>query len=224
MTYEGIGWQSFLVSGRMIYRGAEAPSGSSSPGEWRVQDDSLCSRWQPGGEWECYRVEIDGQGGIRFIDAYGNISAGRFRVRSCAGFGRVITLAELEGHWTLTRRIDDRRAGLTGSAHRNLPLAARCRRIGAGGDRARFITAVPRRSAPNAAISGGRWASGWPCFFEDGRPIYDLAPGRLSTRHDCAPDTYDVTYVFDGSFSFSTTWRVTGPRKDQFIHSTYTRP
>ena len=78
VTYEDIGWQRFLVSGRMIYRGAEAPSGSSSPGEWRVQDDSLCSRWQPGGEWECYRVEIDGQGGIRFIDAYGNISAGRF--------------------------------------------------------------------------------------------------------------------------------------------------
>jgi hypothetical protein len=78
VIYEGIGWQRFLVSGRMVYRGAEAPSGSSSPGEWRVQNDSLCSRWQPGGEWECYWVEVDGVGGVRFIDAFGNISAGRF--------------------------------------------------------------------------------------------------------------------------------------------------
>jgi hypothetical protein len=78
VAYEGVGWQSFLPTGRMIYRGDEAPSGNTSRGEWWARDDRLCSRWHPGGAWECYSVEVDGAGGIRFIDAYGNISAGRF--------------------------------------------------------------------------------------------------------------------------------------------------
>jgi len=78
VAYEGVGWQSFLASGQTFYRGGEAPFGNTSRGEWRAQNDSLCSRWQPGGEWECYWVEVDGTGGIRFIDAYGNTSAGRF--------------------------------------------------------------------------------------------------------------------------------------------------
>jgi len=135
----------------------------------------------------------------------------------------VITLAELEGHWTLTRRIDDRRAGLTGR------LIGTClwRRDAAGLVQEEIGTLHYGCAPPIRAERRYLWREvgvGLAVFFEDGRPIYDLAPGRLSTRHDCAPDTYDVTYVFDGSFSFSTTWRVTGPRKYQFIHSTYTRP
>jgi hypothetical protein len=27
-------------------------------------------------DWTCYAVEVDGAGGVRFIDAWGNISAG----------------------------------------------------------------------------------------------------------------------------------------------------
>jgi hypothetical protein len=63
---------------------------------------------------------------------------------------------------------------------------------------------------------------GLAVFFEDGRAFHRVGPGRLSDRHDCAPDTYDVTYVFDDS-RVSTTWHVTGPRKDHVIHSLYTR-
>jgi hypothetical protein len=37
---------------------------------------------------------------------------------------------------------------------------------------------------------------GLAVFFEDGRPFHRVGPGRLSDRHDCAPDTYDVTYLF----------------------------
>jgi hypothetical protein len=78
VDYDGAAWQEFLPSGRTVYRVGEAPTGSSSQGDWRAENDSYCSRWRPGGEWECYWVEVDGAGGIRFIDAYGNISAGHF--------------------------------------------------------------------------------------------------------------------------------------------------
>jgi hypothetical protein len=59
-------------------------------------------------------------------------------------------------------------------------------------------------------------------FFEDGRPFHRIGPGRLRDRHDCPPDTYDVTYVFSENGAFSTTWRVIGPRKDLMIRSHYT--
>ena len=177
VTYEGIGWQRFLVSGRMIYRGAEAPSGSASPGEWRVEDDSLCSRWQPGGEWECYRVEIDGQGGVRFIDAYGNISAGRF---SRPILRRIWTSDHAGGTGgALDAHAADRRParGSDGSAHGNLSLAARCRRIGAGGDRhasLRLCPADPGRTPLSLAGCGRR---GWPFSSRTGGPFTTLPPG-----------------------------------------------
>ena len=78
VSYDGAAWQRFLPSGRTVYRVGEAPSGEASWGQWRAQEDSYCSRWPPGQHWECYWVEVDGAGGIRFIDAYGNTSAGHF--------------------------------------------------------------------------------------------------------------------------------------------------
>jgi hypothetical protein len=38
-------------------------------------------------EWECYWVEVDGAGGIRFTDAYGNVSTGRLVTVPGAGSG-----------------------------------------------------------------------------------------------------------------------------------------
>jgi hypothetical protein len=78
VSYDGIAWQHFLPSGRMVTRSAEAPSGAASWGEWRIDRDSYCARMPPATEWECYWVEIDGAGGIRFIDGYGNVSTGAF--------------------------------------------------------------------------------------------------------------------------------------------------
>jgi hypothetical protein len=78
VDYDGVAWQEFLPSGRTIYRAGEAPSGSTSQGDWRVEAGNYCSRWPPGSDWTCYAVEIDGAGGVRFIDAWGNVSAGHF--------------------------------------------------------------------------------------------------------------------------------------------------
>jgi hypothetical protein len=78
VSYDGVAWQHFLPSGRVVTRSGEAPLGAASWGEWRLDRDSYCTRMPPATEWECYWVEIDGQGGIRFIDAYGNVSTGQF--------------------------------------------------------------------------------------------------------------------------------------------------
>lgn len=73
VTYENDAWQRFLPSGRTIYRWGE-----TSWGYWRAEADHYCSQWPPAQPWECYHVEVDGQGGIRFTDDYGNVSTGVF--------------------------------------------------------------------------------------------------------------------------------------------------
>jgi hypothetical protein len=78
VDYDGAAWQEFLASGLTLYRVGEAPSGDTSRGDWRADGGNYCSRWPPGEDWTCYAVEVDGTGGIRFIDSWGNISAGHF--------------------------------------------------------------------------------------------------------------------------------------------------
>lgn len=80
IDFDGAAWQRFLPSGQTIYRVGEAPSGSTSQGEWRAEAGNFCSRWPPADTWDCYAVEVDGAGGVRFVDSYGNVSTGRFVV------------------------------------------------------------------------------------------------------------------------------------------------
>lgn len=134
----------------------------------------------------------------------------------------MIALSDLEGRWTLVRRIDDRRAGLSGR------LTGTCDWTSDGQGLVQFETGTLHYgdAPPIRAERRYLWrqeGEGLAVFFEDGRPFHRVGPGRPSDRHQCPPDTYDVTYAFDGAHAFSTTWRVTGPRKDQVIHSLYTR-
>lgn len=134
----------------------------------------------------------------------------------------MITLKDLEGSWTLERRIEDRRAGLIGR------LSGTCswHPDDAGLVQEETGTLYYGDAPPIRAERRYLWrASGdtLTVFFEDGRAFHQIAPGRLSDRHDCAPDTYDVTYVFGVAGMFSTVWQVVGPRKDQVIHSLYTK-
>ena len=73
LTYETGAFQRFLPSGRTLYR-----NGETSWGYWRAEADRYCSQWPPGEDWACYVVEHDGATGLRFIDAWGNISTGVF--------------------------------------------------------------------------------------------------------------------------------------------------
>ena len=134
----------------------------------------------------------------------------------------MITLDDLRGTWRLSREIDDLRAGLTG------------RLTGEAGWRADGMGLIQEErgllrlgdAPPMQAERRYLWRAdgvALAVFFEDGRPFHSLAPGRLCDRHECPPDTYDVTYRLHGSGAFSTEWRVTGPRKDLVIRSDYTR-
>lgn len=59
-------------------------------------------------------------------------------------------------------------------------------------------------------------------LFDTGRPFHVFGPARLTDRHDCAPDTYDVAYAVAPDY-WSATWRVRGPRKDYEMRSRYAR-
>ena len=58
-------------------------------------------------------------------------------------------------------------------------------------------------------------------FFPDGRPFHRMsfAPESNLDNHWCDPDTYRVTYAYEGGDRFSYTWDVRGPRKDLLLTS-----
>lgn len=62
-------------------------------------------------------------------------------------------------------------------------------------------------------------------FFPDGRPFHRMgfAPEDRADNHWCDPDTYRVSYAFEGPNRFSYSWDVTGPRKDLLLTSHLTR-
>jgi hypothetical protein len=61
--------------------------------------------------------------------------------------------------------------------------------------------------------------------FRDGRFFHDLdlAAGRWTATHLCAPDRYDGDFTALGPDSWRVVWRVTGPRKDLILDSSYRR-
>lgn len=61
--------------------------------------------------------------------------------------------------------------------------------------------------------------------FRDGRPFHDLdlSTGQDRPCHPCPPDTYDGTFLALGPAAWRTEWKVTGPRKDYDLVTTYSR-
>ncbi len=60
-------------------------------------------------------------------------------------------------------------------------------------------------------------------FFEDGRHFHEISAEETVAEHWCGPDTYHVTYDFGDWPSWSSVWRVKGPRKDYCMTSHYWR-
>lgn len=58
-------------------------------------------------------------------------------------------------------------------------------------------------------------------FFADGRPFHRMsfAPAASHDAHWCDPDTYRVSYTFEGPDRFGYTWDVSGPRKNLLLTS-----
>ncbi|SHI90309.1 DUF6314 family protein [Wenxinia saemankumensis] len=117
------------------------------------------------------------------------------------------------------------------------------RRVRDGGDEARFEGSA-RLGADGWFVESGTWTSGsmaglrgerrthWAPLdagiavsFADGRPFHHVVPGtgEIAVRHDCAPDLYLGAYRFELPALWRLDWRVTGPRKDYRMTSTYRR-
>lgn len=65
----------------------------------------------------------------------------------------------------------------------------------------------------------------WQVAFEDGRPFHDLdlRSGAWAAEHLCGPDRYRGRFVVRDAESFTVTWHVTGPGRDDVIASVYRR-
>jgi len=131
-----------------------------------------------------------------------------------------LCLADFEGRWQLSRRIEDHRAGVTGRLEGEAVFEP-----GQGG---LILTETGRlrygAGAPMQAERRYLWraeAGGIAVFFEDGRPFHRFSPAAPEARHDCPPDLYRVRYDFSVWPAWRAVWHVTGPRKDYGMISTY---
>lgn len=126
-------------------------------------------------------------------------------------------LAEFEGIWRITRRIEDNLAAQTG----HFEGIARLTPDGAGGMAYHEVGELRLpKAASFAATRDYIWTpaddGGIDVLYEDGRDFHHIAPGLevVQAWHDCIPDSYEVTYNFTHWPRWRAIWRVTGPRKD----------
>ena len=133
-------------------------------------------------------------------------------------------LADFEGAWRLTRRIEDRLAGQTG----HLEGVARFTR---DADGLIYSETGTLRLPDQPEMQAERrylWREAGTrieVFFEDDRPFhaFDPADPRPAAEHWCDPNSYAVRYDFSAWPDWSSEWQVTGPRKDYMMHSQYCR-
>jgi hypothetical protein len=131
-------------------------------------------------------------------------------------------LGDLEGLWHLGRVVEDRRAALTG----RFDGEARWRPDAAGLVQDERGLLRYGAATPMQATRRYLWRAddaGLCVLFDDGRPFHIVPPEGELALHDCPPDRYRVRYSFDLPDRFTTTWHVTGPRKDATLTSTFTR-
>lgn len=136
--------------------------------------------------------------------------------------GGPLGLADLVGVWGLERWIDDHRAGQGIAVSGMAEIAPH----GAGAlydERAEMhLPGQPPLTATRRYLLEGDGPA-LRFLFEDGRyfHVLDLAVPAPRCHHDCPPDSYDVAYDFAAWPEWRATWRVTGPRKDYTMTTTY---
>ncbi|MDJ0860279.1 MAG: DUF6314 family protein [Dinoroseobacter sp.] len=130
-------------------------------------------------------------------------------------------LADFEGRWYVTRRIEDRR-GPEG-------------RFEGAADFTRTADGLTYSETGQLSAGGQSFAATrrylWreasdqiEVLFEDGRPFHVFAlNAQPSAAHDCAPDRYDVAYDFRKWPTWRAVWDVHGPRKDYRMVTEYRR-
>lgn len=129
------------------------------------------------------------------------------------------------GQWSLTRVIEDRRAGQTGGFEGEawitelVPGRWRYREEGV----MRLGLALPMAATRSYLWEPGK--ASMTVLFEDGRPFHQFPlTGGPGADHLCGADLYAVTYDFTAWPRWNSIWEVRGPRKDYRLESRYLRP
>jgi uncharacterized protein DUF6314 len=121
---------------------------------------------------------------------------------------------DLLGTWSLTRTVDDHRAG----ERRDVVGTAELTEVGDG--RVRWAESGTM-TWPGHAVPVSRTLyvvledDAWFVCFEDGRPFHPWAVGH-QVDHPCAPDHYRglIETVDEPVTSWTVTWDAAGPEKD----------
>ena len=136
----------------------------------------------------------------------------------------MLTEADFAGDWLFNRRIEDRFGGqegiVTGTANfvrqddKLLYRETGRMQIGAG----------PVLTAERSYL--WRFGDVVEVLFDDGRAFHSFVPQGQGqgTDHPCGPDYYKVAYDFTAWPNWSSTYVVSGPRKDYTSQTTYNRP
>jgi hypothetical protein len=124
----------------------------------------------------------------------------------------VAIIEGLVGSWSLRRTVHDRRTQQTGQVRGELTVTE------AGGrlrlhETGVLVWAGRERHVQRTTYLELRDAEVWVTF-EGGLPFHPWRPGE-DVVHPCAEDTY-VGRDLDGD-TMRTSWRVTGPAKDQML-------
>lgn len=133
-----------------------------------------------------------------------------------------VSPTDLLGTWSLTRVVEDRRAG----ERRDVVGSATL--VQEAGDRVRWseegVMSWGGRSVPvSRTLYVERSTEGWFVHFADGRPFHPWAVGtRL--EHPCAPDHYRGVVTVDGDpvTRWTVEWHAVGPEKDYVLTTVHT--
>ena len=147
--------------------------------------------------------------------------------------------AYLAGPWVIRRTLADRRNGAQGhfEGRATFTPLERFRFAGAASEQ---LGALTYREEGRLALGGFEtlahqsYLYAFPAphlahraevRFADGRAFHllDLRDGHWSAEHVCGADLYRGRFRVEGADRWSVLWTVTGPRKDQFLESFFTR-
>ena len=132
------------------------------------------------------------------------------------------SLSEFERSWSLSRTINDARAGQFVQAEGHAVLRPAENGL-------IYDEEVTLRIPGQAEMTGTRrylWrdaGEGIAVHFEDGRFFHTLKLEHSQSRdhHDCPPDSYDAVYDFSAWPIWSVHWTVNGPRKAYEMKTEY---
>ena len=121
----------------------------------------------------------------------------------------------LLGDWRLTRRLADRRTGMSGVVRGRLTL-----RSEGGGHISWVEQGTLLWNGSRLSVSRSyrllRAEEGWWVYFPDGRSFHAWTPGQW-VYHPCREDSYRGLITITGPDRWRTRWEVDGPDKAQRI-------